>query len=268
MNWLRRLYKFLRSVLGRHHPQFKLIIREPLSEQTTERLIDIAPGRTLLDYVGPRWRDIDRAIIDGKPQQDHWLFLEPASGQTVELLPDTGAKTFTEAFITRLNAKHSGGVFVKALILTENNTGPVKRYFVDHDRDVVFAGNTYKPLPMAWGGMQAARQLTLPSVTVTVPNFGAEIEVEPGVFRGIVDYVETIDCLENDVRLQVLHLDLLGDTTSKDEFLFQLQMIDSTDIGAVFTLGLNLGLQEMWPREIMTKEEFPGIPDTVARLSL
>lgn len=247
---------------------FTLKIREPLSDQVTERQIEIVPGRTLLDYVGEKWRSIERAVINGAAHLDHWIFAEPLSGQTVELFPGTGAKTFTEAFITRLNAKHSGGTFVKALILTESNTGPVKRYFVDHPRDVVFAGNTYKPLPMSWTGMDASRRLDLPAVRVTVPNFGAQIEVTAGVFRGAVDYVETIDCLENDVVLQILHLDLLADTSAKDEFLFTLQSVDSDDRAAVFTLGLSLGLKDLLPREIMTKEEFPGIPDTVERMAL
>jgi len=162
-------------------------------------------------------------------------------------------RTIDSDFLAKLNSKHSGGVFVHAVRFTES-TGPlVERFFVSHDRSIIFDGNTYDPLPMTFSGMDSSGSMKLPVIRIAIPN----------VNNIVIDYIEDLDILENDVTIMLLHLDLLGNVNAKDKSLFQLQVIESDDVTAVFSIGMNIGLDDAVPKEVMLKEEFPGILDTV-----
>ncbi len=246
---------------------FTLIITEPLSDKKTVREIPIVPRRTLFGYLSDRWQGFSHAAVNGRRLPDAWFYHVPQPGERIELHPQTGQLPLTDAYIARLNAKTAGGVFLKALILTENNTGPVKRYFVEHDKTIIFNGNTYYPLSMSWGDFEVSRGMMLPSMRVSVPNMGASTLIDGEEIQA-VDYIETKDVLEHDVVLQLLHLDLLGDANAKFERLLQVQYVEADDLICSFVLGWNLGLQEQLPREVILQDEFPGIVRTMAKFSL
>jgi hypothetical protein len=259
MNFLKRFFTRKKT--------FTLVIREPFSDETTVRETAVT-GQPLVSYLGDAWRMVAGARVRGR-DLDHldWFDYMPSRGEVVELKPASAGKTFSDAYIAAINARDCGGKLLKAIILTETISPLVKRFFVDHDSDIVYDGATYKPLAMSWQGLEISRQMSLPTMKITVPNMGHAIEVAPGAFRSVADYVHSIDVLEHDVTVRTLHLGLLGDLQAKDDFTFQLQMIDATAMAAVFTVGLNLGLKDTLPRNIMTRAEFPGIQDTIQRFS-
>ena len=165
-------------------------------------------------------------------------------------------KLFSDDYIARLNAQHSGGVFVKAAVLTVA-PGDL-RYYADTQHTIVFDGQTYQPLAMAWGNMGQSGQMALPNVQVTVPNV-----------TGIVGaFLETTSLLGNDVILHLLHLDLLGIVTDADNTRLQIMMVEWDRERAIFTLGLNVALTDNLPRAVITRAEFPGVPDAMRRASI
>lgn len=165
-------------------------------------------------------------------------------------------KTFSSNWIAKLNAQHSGGVFVKAAILVVD--GSTTKYYADAHDNITFDGQTYTPLSMAWEGEGQNAAMELPSVRVTVPNADGAV----GAF------LETKDLLGNDVTLQILHLDLLGVATDVEKVKLQIMMIESTWEIATFTLGLNLALDQQLPKHVITRAEFPGVPDQYRRASI
>ena len=167
-------------------------------------------------------------------------------------------KNFSSGFIDRLNAQESGGVFLKAAILTETTSPLVKKYFVDFERTITFDGNAYTPLPMRWEGSDMGAGMALPTVNVTVPNIGGEV----------INYLEGTDLLGNEVVLQIFHLDLLGTPTDVDKQTLYVMTIQGNLETAVFRLGLNMALGEMLPRHVITRKEFPGVPDDIRWASI
>lgn len=165
-------------------------------------------------------------------------------------------KTFSNNWIARLNAQHSGGVFIKAAILVVD--GSTTKYYADVHDAITFDGNQYSPLPMVWEGEAQAASMELPSVRVTVPNVDGAV----GAF------VETTNVLGNDVTLQILHLDLLSVVTDVDKVTLQVMLIEWNGEMATFTLGINLALDQQLPKHVITRSEFPGVPDQFRRASI
>lgn len=163
---------------------------------------------------------------------------------------------FSEAFLSRLNAQHSGGVFVKAaeLVVDVNTT---LRIADAHD-SFVFNGQTYMPRPMQWSGLGNTSQMTLPAIRVTVPNVTGEIDT---IMNGA-------ELAGHDITLHIVHLDLLGTVTDDDRVKLQVLMVEWDWQQGTFTCGINMGLTDMMPRHIITREEFPGTPDAFRRASI
>ena len=165
-------------------------------------------------------------------------------------------KEFDETWLTRLNATHSGGVFCKAAILVVDPMTTLR--FADTQHGITFAGDDYQPLPMQWQGQEQSSEQKLPSVRVTVPNA-----------NGVVGaYLETVDLSGNDCTLQILHLDLLDDVSAVDQVVLQCMSVDWNEMAATLTLGINLALSEQLPRHVVTRAQFPGVPDSLRRASI
>jgi hypothetical protein len=177
-------------------------------------------------------------------------------------------KAFSDEFVRKLNARSEAGTFLKAIEVTEDADTPIIRRYVDFEREITYGGNTYKRLPMAWSGLEIQPGMQLPTMDVTVPS--VPMEREDGEIHSVSEWIELLDLLEHDVRLLILHLDLLDDSTAKDQVLLQIQTVqDDPAAGAcVIRLGLNLDLTDMLPRGVITKAEFPGIPDDRVRIQI
>ena len=251
MKLLTRLWERLRP-----RGSFVLVIREPFGGPIVEKRVRCT-GRNLFSYLfgDHSWKKYGSALINGKTISSDWVFHIPRDGDKIDLLPGSGVKNFTEGFITRLNKEQAGGKFLKAIIVTESVSPLTLKYFVDNESSIVFNGNTYEPLSMSWQDFEVSREMNLPSMKITTPNIGGEV----------VDYVESIDILEHDVVLQLLHYDLLSDVNAKDELLLQIQAVEGDDMVAQFTLGLNLGFQDTLPRKVVLKTEYPGLTETYVR---
>jgi len=165
-------------------------------------------------------------------------------------------KSFSSAWIDRLNRQSNAGVFVKAIVLSESAS--VTKYWVDAQRPIVFNANTYNPLPMAWEGVEVSSRMGLPTIKVTVPNLGGEV----------IDYLEGVDILGRAVTLQILHLDLLGDVSAVDAVTLSVMAIDGNLEAVTFTLGLDLNLNDPVPRGVITHQEFPAIPRNIRRATV
>ena len=163
----------------------------------------------------------------------------------------------SSAFIDRLNRQENAGVFVRAINLTV--AAGYIRYYADTDANITYNGQTYTAMPMAWEGQEQNAQMALPAVRVTVSNI-----------TGVVGaFLETTNLLGNEAVLQLLHLDLLATVTDVDSATMQVMLIEWTDgQAATFTLGINVGLQQQIPAHVMTRTEFPGIPDSWRRASI
>ena len=168
------------------------------------------------------------------------------------------AKSFSTDYVNKLNAQHSGGIFLQAVEVTETTSPLVIRRFVTFEESIIFDGNTYTPLHMEWSGLEVGDGMSLPSASIVVPSANSII----------MDWAEEFDIRENDVRLQILHLDLLSDLAAVDEILLQVQSIAGDPSGGAitFTLGLNLGLSDKIPRGVTLKSEFPGLPDANVKI--
>jgi hypothetical protein len=166
-------------------------------------------------------------------------------------------KTFLSSdYIARLNARHFGGVFFKAAVIVVD--GFTTLYFADLNETVTFDGHTYERLAMRWEGNSQTSQGSLPTVSVTVSNVNGRVGT----------YLEQQILIGCDVTLQLLHLDLLATVTDQDAVKLQVMAVQWNRQQAVFTLGVNLALQEMLPRHVITASEFPGVPDSLRRGSI
>lgn len=165
-------------------------------------------------------------------------------------------KQFSDEFIARLNATHSGGVFVKAAIVDLGQLSP--RYFADVQGPLTFAGHTYTPLPMQWRGRQASSSMSLSTVQVTVPDITGEIDT----------FLQGSSLLGNDMTLQLLHRDLLAVVSNVDALRMQVMNYTWNWTQATFTLGHNIGLSEQIPRFVVSKKIFPGTKNLFRRASI
>ena len=102
---------------------------------------------------------------------------------------------------------------------------------------------------MTWSGVELNSQMQLPTVQLTLPDMDGSVE----------DYLETINMLGRDVTLQMLHLDLLADPTNVDEVRLQVMAVGSGEDIVTFTLGLNFGLSDQLPKDIISLSEFPSV---------
>lgn len=165
-------------------------------------------------------------------------------------------KTFTADWLARLNAQQGGGVFFFAVDLTVD-VGDV-RYYADAQHAVSFDGNTYAPLPLLVEGLGQTSQQSLPAIRVTTSNVTGDV----GAF------LETTDLLGHDLVVRLLHMDLLGSTSNQDQAVLQIVSCDWDDQQATITAGLNIGLQDILPRGLISAAEFPGMPEGLRRASI
>lgn len=138
----------------------------------------------------------------------------------------------------------------------------MNRYFVSHEESIIYQGNTYQPLPMFWGETSVSQAMNLPTVDVAVPNIDGQV----------ADYLQHVDLSGRDVTLLLLHSHLLGDS-AVHQLKFQVLIATLENIGgddemAHFMLGINTGLDDFLPRHVITRTEFPGVPDDVRRASV
>lgn len=237
-------------------PTWTLVIREPFGGGVTIKQMPVT-GQTLYAQLkqDDRQRDVSRVLSEGRSITNGWPWHRPKRGERIEVMPGTGMKSFTEAYLKRLNAEEGGGRFLKTAIVTVNNDTGEKRYFVANEAMITFDGHDYEPLDMIWQDFEIGQNMSLPTMRILVPNIGGEVE----------DYVEKIDILENDVVLQVVQFDLLGDANAKDELKLQIEGIEGDDIVASVMLGWNLGFKDNLPRKILLKKEYPGMTQTTRR---
>lgn len=169
-------------------------------------------------------------------------------------------KSFSSEQIEQLNAKSTTGRFLEAVVFTRDQSNPtVKDYFVRNARPIIFEGNTYQPLDMAWAGIKVTASGELPSNQVVVSNLG-------GV---IIDYLEddSVNIEGNDVLLRVLYIDRFNKISLVDEMLFQVEVIVADyNKSATFHLGVNYSLNDIIPRQTLETQEFPGLKQDVIRV--
>lgn len=239
---------------------FRLIVVELSGHNTIKEVPITSDKLRLRSYLGDSWKNFFKARVNGVLLHQGWFFYVPCGGDVIELYAEVSVKAFSSAYIQALNEQYQSGRFLKAVILTEDPSISTKKYYVDNETSITFQSNTYSPLEMSWSGYTVSAAMPLPTMTVNISNIGGEV----------IDYLETLDIIGNDVVLQILHIDRSGVvedvTTAKDEVALQVQSIVGDDMVASFTLGLNLGLNDMLPRGVMTKAKYPGMIDDVIRL--
>jgi hypothetical protein len=168
-------------------------------------------------------------------------------------------KLFSTEYIQKLNATEGAGLFMQAVEVVESTSPLVVHRFVTHERALTYQGNVYVPLDMQWSGFELQRGMELPTLSIAVPSLNGTV----------ARWVREKAILEHDVTLLILHQDLLDDVQARDLIRLQIQSLDDNPVAgvAVCSLGLNLALADLIPREVMTKKEFPGIPDDRVRIS-
>jgi hypothetical protein len=249
------LRKILRWIFPPFGAKFYVTVHEPMGETPAFRPIKITKVQSLVRYFEKEWFKFERITINGKPYDLGWEYYIPSDGDRITLFPCVETKMFSNAYIAKINAESEGGVLLKTVIVTEDPNGPVLKYYVDHDEAIVIDGNTYQPLPMRWDGYEMSGSMSMPTMKISTHNLGEQVS----------DYVEELDILDNDVVVQLVHLDLLGDLQARDSMTLQIQTIESDDLFITFNLGLNLGFSDLLPRGVITKEEFPGVVDDTIR---
>jgi hypothetical protein len=96
-------------------------------------------------------------------------------------------------------------------------------------------------------------------VRVTVPSL-------EGTING---YLEETDILGHHVVLRILHLDATPDLiTDLDDVMLQIMAIEGDFNTITFTMGLDLSLNEALPRHVITRNEFPAVPDNMRRATI
>jgi len=144
---------------------------------------------------------------------------------------------------------------MKAVELVEDPSGPVVRYFVDHEESIVFAGHTYLPLHMIWDNLRTSQSMPIDAATVTVSN----------IAKLAGQYIKSIDVTDNEVTLRLLHLDLLSQTTGHWARKGTVLGVSGNAASVTFTVGRRLG-RNVLPRKVYTSREFPALSNEVARI--
>lgn len=170
-------------------------------------------------------------------------------------------KGFSSEQLDSLNAQSKTGRFVQAIEFVRDPDDPIngRDYFVRNSRSIVFNNHVYQPLDMKWSGIKVGTGMELPSVQIDVSNLGGQV----------LHYIEDndIEIEENDVWLQIFHINKFGTVTLVDKMLFQLETIVADyHTVARFNLGVNYSLNDPIPRDTLEKQEYPGIRDDVIRV--
>jgi hypothetical protein len=131
-------------------------------------------------------------------------------------------------------------------------------YWVHAAEPLTFQGHVYQPLHMEWEGIDASSTMQLPSVRVVVANIQGQAE----------EYVENVEMLGKDVRLQILHFDLLDTPTDVDEIALQVHSVEITRQTVSVLCGVNLGLNDLLPKFVIQRSEFPGNIDDIRRFTI
>lgn len=174
---------------------------------------------------------------------------------------------FSDAFISRLNAQYGAGVFFSAATLVLDDT--TRYYYANVPDPIVFDGHTYQPLPMQWEGLQQSSQMQLDTIRVTVSQRARDARTgEAGADDQVSQLLETTSLRGKTVILQILHHDLLTDMSAQYRTQRVIVTVEWSMMQGVFTLALDVGLNIYLPRRIMTRAEFPGIPDALRRASI
>lgn len=164
-------------------------------------------------------------------------------------------KQFSDDFIERAAKVYGAGVWLKGAVVAHAQGTD---YWVHAAEPLVFQGHTYQPLPMQWEGVDASSSMQLPSVKVTVPNIQGQAEA----------YIDSVDMLGKEVRLQIMHFDLLDNPTEVDEIALQVHSIEINRQTVGIMCGVNLGLTDLLPKFVITRAEFPGNVDDIRRFSI
>lgn len=164
-------------------------------------------------------------------------------------------KQFSSSFIERASKVYGAGVWLKAAVV-EHEGGT--DYWVHAAEPLTFQGHLYQPLAMEWEGIDASSTMPLPSVRVSVPNVQGQAEA----------YIDSVQMLGKDVRLQILHFDLLQNPTDVDEVALQVHAIDVNRQMVSVLCGVNLGLTDLLPKYVISRAEFPGNVDDIRRFSI
>jgi len=162
--------------------------------------------------------------------------------------------------LQELNAQSTSGRFVEAVIFTRDQSDPSsKEYFVRNSRPIIFRGNTYSPLDFAWAGMRVSSSMELPTNQVSISNLGGSV----------TDYLEDndVEVDDNDVLLQILHIDKYNKILLVDEMLYQLEFIVADyHKSATAHLGVSYSLNDSVPRGTIETNEYPAIRGDAIRI--
>jgi len=159
-------------------------------------------------------------------------------------------------YIQKLNANTEGGRFVKLVTLVEDPGPPTIRYFADNPEPIIYNGQTYQPMWMAWGNIKVSQAMPIDGCTVSVSNLG----------NVAANYVKTIDISENAVTLELVHMSLLGQTTGGHWELFgEVISVQADDSMAVITVGLQLG-KNVLPNKVFLASEFHGLNSEIPKI--
>lgn len=152
--------------------------------------------------------------------------------------------SFEPDYLDKINAQYEGGKWLKTAIVTESISPLVKRYWVDHEDQIIYGGNTYDPLPMYWEGIKTSVGMPTEGASVALSNLG----------NIVWKYMKVIDPSAMPVVLQLLHLDLLSIITRPYERYYKVRNAKGDQSAVLFTLGRELG-QNKLPRRVIMPEE-------------
>jgi len=159
-------------------------------------------------------------------------------------------------YIDSLNKVYRGGKFIKAIVLTENPVGPVRRYWADHEEAISFAGNTYEPLHMRWDNIKTSASMPIEGASISVSNLTGAVR----------RYIREIDITGNEVIIQLLHLDLLATLTTYWQRKGKVLAGPSADVlTGTFIVGRQLGRNRL-PRKVFLRSDFPGLTSDIPRI--
>lgn len=169
--------------------------------------------------------------------------------------------SFTSAQIKELNAQYSTGIFFEALVVVRNpDASPVVvDYFANYPEPFELDGNTYLSLGMVFSDEKNDASMSLPIASVSMSNAGNQV----------IDFIEDdsndVVISHNDVTMQVIHRDRLGNFELYRETTMQaLLVVDNGDTVSL-QLGLNIRLEDDLPTETIEITEFPGLRGDVTR---
>ena len=156
-------------------------------------------------------------------------------------------RSFTTEFIQLKNRQETGrqGAWAQLLEVSIPNSTV---YITSHPETLSYAGNTYRPVPLAITDESQTAEGQLPSMVVNVWNYGGE------VYRVAKD---------NDLSLRDVTIRLINTLSSSgDEAKIKMQIrgISFSDEVASFELGWAFDLDAEGPTRTWNRRDHPGIP--------